>query len=67
MSAHGLAGFRAWRALAAAILVPGMPLHGDGQPTLANGRVLTQTSITTLRVLTPDSCAASGLPPMAKT
>lgn len=34
--------------LAAAILVPGMPLHGDGQPTLANGRVLTQTSITTL-------------------
>jgi aminobenzoyl-glutamate transport protein len=34
--------------LAASILVPGMPLHGDGQPTLANGRVLTQTSVTTL-------------------
>lgn len=36
--------------LAAAILVPGMPLHGDGQPTLANGRVLTQSSIAMLPV-----------------
>lgn len=31
--------------LAAMILVPGMPLHGDGQPTLPNGRVLVQQSV----------------------
>jgi aminobenzoyl-glutamate transport protein len=32
--------------LAALIFVPGLPLHGDGQPTLPNGRVLTQQSVT---------------------
>jgi aminobenzoyl-glutamate transport protein len=32
--------------LAALIFVPGMPLHGDGQPTLPNGRVLTQQAVT---------------------
>jgi aminobenzoyl-glutamate transport protein len=32
-------------ALAALILVPGMPLHGDGQPTLPNGRVLVQQAV----------------------
>ena len=32
--------------LAALIFVPGMPLNGDGQPTLPNGRVLTQQSVT---------------------
>ena len=31
--------------LAAMIFVPGMPLHGDGQPTLPNGRVMTQQSV----------------------
>ncbi len=31
--------------LAAMILVPGMPLHGDGQPTLPNGRVLAQQPV----------------------
>ncbi len=31
--------------LAVMILVPGMPLHGDGQPTLPNGRVLTQQQV----------------------
>jgi aminobenzoyl-glutamate transport protein len=31
--------------LATMIFVPGMPLHGDGQPTLPNGRVLTQQSV----------------------
>ena len=31
--------------LAAMICVPGMPLHGDGQPTLPNGRVMTQQSV----------------------
>ena len=30
---------------AALILVPGSPLHGPGQPTLANGRVLVQQPI----------------------
>lgn len=34
--------------LAAAVLVPGMPLHGDGKPTLANGRALTQTAVQVL-------------------
>ncbi len=32
--------------MAALIFVPGMPLNGDGQPTLPNGRVLTQQSVT---------------------
>jgi aminobenzoyl-glutamate transport protein len=32
--------------LAALIFVPGMPLNGDGQPTLPNGRVLTQQAVT---------------------
>lgn len=32
--------------LAALILVPGMPLQGDGQPTLPNGRVLVQQAVT---------------------
>lgn len=32
-------------ALIAAITIPGMPLYGDGQPTLPNGRVLTQTAV----------------------
>jgi aminobenzoyl-glutamate transport protein len=32
--------------LAALIFVPGMPLHGDGQPTLPNGRVLTHQAVT---------------------
>jgi aminobenzoyl-glutamate transport protein len=31
--------------LAALIFVPGLPLHGDGQPTLPNGRVLTQQAV----------------------
>lgn len=31
--------------LATAVLVPGMPLHGDGKPTLPNGRALTQTAV----------------------
>ncbi|MGL6289987.1 MAG: AbgT family transporter [Silanimonas sp.] len=31
--------------LAGAVLVPGMPLQGDGQPTLPNGRALTETAI----------------------
>lgn len=35
-----LAGF------AALILVPGMPLHGEGKQTLANGRVLVQQAVT---------------------
>jgi aminobenzoyl-glutamate transport protein len=43
--------------LAACIWVPGMPLHGDGQPTLANGRVLTQSQFTTLP---PGQAAAPG-------
>lgn len=43
--------------LASAVLVPGMPLHGDGQPTLPNGRALTETSI---RVLPADEVAAEG-------
>jgi aminobenzoyl-glutamate transport protein len=30
----------------ALILIPGMPLHGAGQPTLADGRVLVQQSVT---------------------
>ena len=34
--------------LATAVLVPGMPLHGDGKPTLPNGRALTQTSVQVL-------------------
>lgn len=34
--------------LATAVLVPGMPLHGDGKPTLPNGRALTQTAIEVL-------------------
>jgi len=34
--------------LAAAVLVPGMPLHGDGKPTLPNGRALTQTTVQVL-------------------
>jgi aminobenzoyl-glutamate transport protein len=34
--------------LAASVLVPGMPLHGDGKPTLANGRALTQTAVQVL-------------------
>lgn len=32
-------------AITALILVPGMPLHGDGQPTLPNGRVLVQQAV----------------------
>lgn len=32
--------------LAALIFIPGMPLQGDGQPTLPNGRVLVQQSVT---------------------
>lgn len=35
-----LAGF------AALIVVPGMPLHGEGKQTLANGRVLVQQAVT---------------------
>ena len=35
-----LAGF------AALILIPGMPLHGEGKQTLANGRVLVQQAVT---------------------
>lgn len=31
--------------LVALIFVPGMPLNGDGQPTLPNGRVLTQQAV----------------------
>ena len=34
--------------LATAVLVPGMPLHGDGKPTLPNGRALTQTAVQVL-------------------
>ena len=34
--------------LATAVLVPGMPLHGDGKPTLPNGRALTQTTVQVL-------------------
>jgi len=39
------------------IIVPGMPLHGDGKPTLANGRVLTTQSVL---VLPPDSVLEEG-------
>jgi len=35
-------------AFLALVLVPGMPLHGDGKPTLANGRVLTTQSVLVL-------------------
>ena len=34
--------------LATAVLLPGMPLHGDGKPTLPNGRALTQTAVQVL-------------------
>ena len=34
--------------LAAAVLVPGMPLYGDGKPTLPNGRAMTQTAVQVL-------------------
>jgi len=32
-------------AFAVLILLPGMPLHGEGKPTLANGRVLVQQAV----------------------
>jgi aminobenzoyl-glutamate transport protein len=32
-------------AFAVLILAPGMPLHGEGKPTLANGRVLVQQAV----------------------
>ena len=43
--------------LAAMVLVPGMPLHGDGQPTLPNGRVMTQSAVA---VLPADAPAPEG-------
>ncbi len=33
---------------AALVLVPGMPLHGDGKPTLPNGRIMTQQDVSIL-------------------
>jgi aminobenzoyl-glutamate transport protein len=49
--------------LAALIFVPGMPLHGDGQTTLPNGRALTQTPI---QVLPMGSEAPEGATVLAK-
>ncbi|MFO0448307.1 MAG: AbgT family transporter [Pseudomonadota bacterium] len=42
----------------ARIHVPGMPLHGDGQPTLANGRVLVQDVVTVAPAGTPPADGA---------
>lgn len=48
--------------LASAVLVPGMPLHGDGQPTLPNGRALTETPIA---VQSMDSAVVDGVTVLA--
>jgi aminobenzoyl-glutamate transport protein len=40
-----LTAFCGFALMAALIFVPGMPLHGDGQPTLPNGRVLVQQAV----------------------
>lgn len=43
----------------AMVLVPGMPLSGDGQPTLANGRVIVQHAV---EVLPKDAALPAGVP-----
>jgi aminobenzoyl-glutamate transport protein len=40
--------FACMTVFAALVLVPGMPLHGDGKPTLPNGRIMTQQDVSIL-------------------
>jgi aminobenzoyl-glutamate transport protein len=48
---------------AALIFVPGSPLHGPGQPTLANGRVLVQQPV---QVAPAGTVVAEGVTPLAR-
>ncbi len=47
----------------ALILIPGMPLHGDGKPTLANGRVMATQAVL---VLPPDAVLEEGATVLAR-
>jgi aminobenzoyl-glutamate transport protein len=48
-------------AFAALVWMPGSPLHGPGQPTLANGRVLVQQPVVVAPALTPAEDGATVL------
>ena len=47
--------------VAAMVLVPGMPLHGDGKPSLPNGRVSTTTAVQLLPAGTEAEAGATVL------
>lgn len=68
LAAAVLANIAVLGVVAALILVPGAPLHGPGQPTLANDRALVQHPISIEAPLDPAPDAAGvapGLPPRA--
>jgi aminobenzoyl-glutamate transport protein len=49
--------------LLALVLIPGMPLHGDGKPTLPNGRVLTTQAV---QILPADAVLEEGAEVLAR-